>query len=181
MRSGSLYLCSFKHTYNYKPLLLQQKWLGNTLPLFERAVWRYSNCSVQVRMIHCWFFVDSLLILRWFFVDSSLILCWFNRFFMSLLNPAYEWGLRALVDQPGWLEFLLDRRTETTKLGAEWKYDIIKVWWLLLLFVVCCYCLLFVVFCCLLLKHQLNLNFEQAIVAHPAFASGLIGLELQNG
>lgn len=39
----------------------------------------------------------------------------------------HVFGLRFLLARAGLVEFLLDRRTETTKYGLEWKFDLIKV------------------------------------------------------
>lgn len=36
------------------------------------------------------------------------------------------WGLRALFGHGGFLEMLLNRRTETTKEGREWKYTVVE-------------------------------------------------------
>jgi hypothetical protein len=42
----------------------------------------------------------------------------------SLAN--YDWGIKFMFDHPGFLEFLLHRDSETTKLGKEWKYSIVE-------------------------------------------------------
>jgi 26S proteasome non-ATPase regulatory subunit 5 len=38
----------------------------------------------------------------------------------------HPWGVKALFAYPGFLEFLVNRSTETTKEGKEWKYTIIE-------------------------------------------------------
>jgi len=38
----------------------------------------------------------------------------------------HSWGLKRLCEKSGVMEFILDRRTEYSKLGHEWKYRIVK-------------------------------------------------------
>ena len=38
----------------------------------------------------------------------------------------HPWGVKALFAYPGFLEFIVNRGTETTKEGKEWKYAIIE-------------------------------------------------------
>ncbi|EDO34558.1 predicted protein [Nematostella vectensis] len=38
----------------------------------------------------------------------------------------YQWALQDMINCPGFLEYLLDRRTEFEKSGKEHKYDLIK-------------------------------------------------------
>ena len=44
--------------------------------------------------------------------------------FILTIAP-HEWGQRELNSFPGFLEYLLDRRTESDKAGKELKYDIV--------------------------------------------------------
>jgi 26S proteasome non-ATPase regulatory subunit 5 len=37
-----------------------------------------------------------------------------------------RWGVEALVNFPTFFEFILNRNTETTKVGREWKYSILE-------------------------------------------------------
>lgn len=38
----------------------------------------------------------------------------------------HPWGVRAMFAYPGFFEFLINRSTDTTKVGKEWKYAIIE-------------------------------------------------------
>lgn len=38
----------------------------------------------------------------------------------------FGWGVKRLLNHPGMLEYLLDRGTEDTKVGKEWKFAIIQ-------------------------------------------------------
>jgi hypothetical protein len=38
----------------------------------------------------------------------------------------HAWGLRAMFGTAGFREFLMDRRTELTKEGKEWKYSLVR-------------------------------------------------------
>lgn len=38
----------------------------------------------------------------------------------------HPWGVKAIFSFPGFLEFLINRETDTTKAGKEWKYAIIE-------------------------------------------------------
>jgi 26S proteasome non-ATPase regulatory subunit 5 len=38
----------------------------------------------------------------------------------------HTWGLTEILAFPGMADYLLNRRTEPTKLGKEWKYSIIE-------------------------------------------------------
>ncbi len=38
----------------------------------------------------------------------------------------HNWGLTEILAFPGMADYLLNRRTEPTKLGKEWKYSIIE-------------------------------------------------------
>lgn len=37
-----------------------------------------------------------------------------------------SWGVQVLVNYPGFFEFILNRDTETTKVGREWKYAVLE-------------------------------------------------------
>jgi len=43
-------------------------------------------------------------------------------FITSVLK--HSWGVKELLEYPGFLEFIMDRSTEKTKQGKEWKYAI---------------------------------------------------------
>ena len=44
---------------------------------------------------------------------------------LLLVLANFEWGQREMHDHPGFLEYLLDRQTESEKTGKELKYEIV--------------------------------------------------------
>ena len=44
---------------------------------------------------------------------------------LLLTIAQWEWGQREMHNQPGFLEYLLDRKTEPDKIGKELKYEVI--------------------------------------------------------